>query len=272
MQEGKVDEAISRFQKAIEIKPTIESAHNNLGNALMQKGRLDEAITQYQAALQIKPDYAESLNNLGNALLQMGKVDEATAQFQKAIQINPDLAQAHNNLGTILLQKGRGDEAVSQYQAALQIKPDYADARNNLGNAFLQSGRLGEAISQYQQALQINPADPMCQCSLAWLLATAPEAALREGARAVSLARQADTLTGGVDPVILRTLAAACAETGSYGLAAVTARRALGLAAEQMNDALAAALQREIKLYEADKPTRDGTTEGSAPTGRVAPP
>ena len=63
--------------------------------------------------------------------------------------------------------------------------------------------------------------------------------------------------------MMLRSLAAAYAEAGSYGLAAVTARRALELAIEQKNDALAAALQKEIKLFEAGTPVRESTTAGS---------
>ena len=69
---------------------------------------MDEAITHYQKALQINPDYAEAHNNLGNALLQKGRVDEAIAQYQKALQIKPDYAEAHDNLGNALLQKGEG--------------------------------------------------------------------------------------------------------------------------------------------------------------------
>ena len=50
-------------------------AHNNLGNALAGRGQVDEAITHYQKALEIKPDYAEAHNNLGNALADCGQVD-----------------------------------------------------------------------------------------------------------------------------------------------------------------------------------------------------
>ena len=65
------------------------------------------------------------------------------------------------------------------------------------------------------------------------------------------------TDSGGGNPMVLRTLAAAYAETGSYGQAAVTARRALELAVAEKQDALAATLQKEIKLYEADTPQRN---------------
>ena len=82
-----------------------DMAHNNLGNDLLQKGRVDDAISQYQKALQIKPNYAEAHNNLGNALLQKGRVDDAIAQCQKALQIKPDYAEAHNNLGNALCKR-----------------------------------------------------------------------------------------------------------------------------------------------------------------------
>jgi tetratricopeptide (TPR) repeat protein len=154
-QKGKVDEAIVHYQQALQIKPDYAEARNNLGNALLQKGNADEAIVQFQKALQIKPDYAEARNNLGNALLQKGSVDEAITQFQKALQINPGDADAHNNLGTALFQKGNVDEAIVHYQQALQIKPDIVEARYNLGYALLQKGNVAEAIIHFQKALEL---------------------------------------------------------------------------------------------------------------------
>jgi len=134
------------------------TAHNNLGNALLQKGKIPEAITNFQQALQIKPDYAEAHYNLGNTLLQKGKVDEAISHYQQALLIKPDYANAHNNLGTALFQKGKVDEAISHYQQALLIKPDYANAHNNLGNALRKKGNIEEAIVHYQKALELEQA------------------------------------------------------------------------------------------------------------------
>ena len=70
----------------------------------------------------------------------------------------------------------------------------------------------------------------------------------------MELARQANLLTGGENPVILRTLAAACAEAGRYSEAVETAQHALRLAGAQSNAALAAALESELKLYQAGSP------------------
>jgi Flp pilus assembly protein TadD len=229
-------------------------AHNGLGKVLLEKGNVQEAITHFQKALAINPDDAKAHNNLGAALRQEERLDEAITQYQNALQINPDYVDAHNNLGSALRQKGRVDEAITQYREALQINPDYADAHYNLGNAFLQKGNAGEAIAQFQQALEVKPTQPAALNNLAWLLAACPEASLRNGAKAVELAQQANELVGGTNPIFLHTLAAAFAEAGRFSEAVETARHALRLAGEQSNTGLAGQLQLEMKLYEAGIP------------------
>src|SRR5208282_3900669 len=138
-------------------------------------------------------------------------VDEAIVHYQKALQIKPDFAEAHINLGNALHQKGNVDEAITHYQKALQIEPDNPEAHNNLGNALFQKGSVDEAIVHYQRALQIEPDDAEAQNNLARVLATCPQASLRNGNQAVELARRANQLTGGGNPVVLGTLAAAYA-------------------------------------------------------------
>jgi tetratricopeptide (TPR) repeat protein len=254
LQKGKVDEAIAHYQMALQIKPDNAEAHYNLGNELLQKGKVDEAIAHFQKALQITPEFAEAHYNLGDALLQKGKVDEAIAHFQKALQITPEFAEAHYNLGGALLQKGSVDEAIAHYQKALQIKPDYAKAHFNLGNALFQKGSVDEAIAHFQKALEIDPDYAKAQNNLAWVLATCPQASLRNGNKAVELAQRANQLTGDGNPAILGTLAAAYAEAGRFPEAVETAQRALQLAETQSNTALAEAIRSQMKLYQAGLP------------------
>jgi protein O-mannosyl-transferase len=127
----------------------------------------------------------------------------------------------------------------------------------NLGLAFYQKGENKAAMDSWRQALAIKPDQLYVQNNLAWLLATTPDASLRDGAKAVALAEHAKQLSGGKDPMILHTLAAAYAETGRYADAIATAQGGLQLAIEQKNDAMAATLQKEIRLYEAGMPMRD---------------
>jgi Flp pilus assembly protein TadD len=167
-----------------------------------------------------------------------------------------DNAVAHFNLGKTLFQKGQMDEAITQYQQALEIKPDYAEVCNNLGNALLSKGRADEAVIQYQRALQLKPDAVDVLNNLAWLLATSPDAHIRNGVQAVRYARRACELTHDDVPILVAALAAAYAETGRFPEAVKTAQRALQLAETQSNLALADAIRSQMNLYQAGIPFR----------------
>jgi tetratricopeptide (TPR) repeat protein len=229
-------------------------AHNKLGHAFFDQGRMEEAIAQLKQSLEINPDDAEAYYNLGNVFLQQGRMEEAIAHYQKALEIKPDYAEVHNNLGVVFRQQGRIEEAIVHFQRAMAIKPNYVEAHYNLGNAFLQQGQVEEAIAQFQKALVIKPDYVEAQNNMAWVLATCPQASLRNGTKAVGLAERANTLAGGKNPVILATLAAAYAEAGKFPEAIETAQRALQLAEAQSNPALAGALQSQLNLYQAGIP------------------
>ncbi len=213
-----------------------------------------DSETLFERALAVTKNNPVARNNLGSALLQRGNVDEAISCYQKALQINPAYAEAHNNLGVALFKQGNVDEAISHFQMALQIKPDNAEACYNLGNALLQKGKVDEAISHYHKALQIKPDYAGAENNLAWVLATCPQALLRNGNKAVELARRANQLTGDGNPAVLHTLAAAYAEAGRFPEAVATAQRALQVAGTQSNTALADAIRSQLKLYQAGIP------------------
>jgi tetratricopeptide (TPR) repeat protein len=294
---GNLEEAIAQYRKVLETHPNSEDARNNLGAALAQKGNLEEAVLQYRKAVELNPDYAQARRNLGNALSAQGDLEGAAAQLRKALELNPDhlgtlldlgnvllqkgdldgamailqkataatpeLLQAWYNLGNAFLQSGELDHAIACYRHVEKINPRSADARANLGVAFLLKGETQEARDAWQKALEIKPDQLYVLNNLAWLLATTQDAALRDGAKAVALAKEAGQLGGDENPALPRTLAAAYAETGNYGLAAATARRGLELAVEQKNDKLAATLQKEIQLYGAGKPVRESAAQAS---------
>ncbi len=257
LQQGRLDEAIAQFQKALEAKPDNPEANFNLGNVLLQRGKVEEAIAHYQKVLEINPTHTQAHNNLGTALRQQGRLEDAIGQFQKALDIDPNYAEVHNNLGAIFAQQGRRDEAISQFQKALASKPDYAEAHYNLGNALFQQGNVEEAIAHFQKALKIKPDYVAVLNNMAWVLATCPQASLRNGVQAVKLAESANHLTGGHNPVVLCTLAAAYAEAGRFAEAIETAQHALQLATSQSNTALIGSLQSQIKSYQVGIPLQN---------------
>jgi len=251
---GEANPAIAEFNEALRINPANADVHYNLGNALLQMGQFDQAIAQYRAALQIDPRYATAHGNLGLAFFQQGQIEKATAEFREAVRIDPQYGNAHANLGLALYRQGRLPEAIAEYREALRIQPGGVEAHYNLANALIAGGHTGEAIAEFQKAIDLQPANPMYKNALAWTLATTAQTSLRDGARAVELAANAGQATGGNDPAILRTLAAAYAQAGQYPNAVQTAQRALELAKAQSNAVLVGALMREISLYEAHRP------------------
>ncbi len=90
------------------------------------------------------------------------------------------------------------------------------------------------------------------QNNLAWLLATVANSQLRNGGEALKLARRANQLSGSSNPLILRTLAAAYAETGDFKRAISAAHAALGLI--PADGELAADIKEQVQLYETGLP------------------
>lgn len=209
-------------------------------------------------------DNAIAHTNLAEALFKKGKMDEAIEHCEKALKMDPNQAVAHSALGLAFLQKGRLDEAVTHLQRALEIAPSAA-SHCNLGVALIQMGRVKEALANYNKALEIDPADIDSQNNMAWVLATWPEAEIRDGRKAVSLAESADSLAGSGDIRISVTLAASYAEAGRFEDAVKTAQRALRLALAQGNTVRANSIRAQIELYQNGSLFRDRPSPRRSP-------
>ena len=149
--QGKLDEAVACYRRALELKPDFAEAHNNLGIAFKDQGKLDEAVACYRRALELKPDFAEAHNNLGNALKDQGKLDEAVACYRRALELKPDYAEAHDNLGSALEEMGDLQGAEDSFRAALRHNSRFAFAHYKL--AELLGGKLPEKDLAAQRRL-----------------------------------------------------------------------------------------------------------------------
>jgi serine/threonine-protein kinase len=156
-EQGRYDEALACFRKAIELDSKYAQAHNNLGITLKEKGLLDEAIASYRRALTLDPRNAYAHTNLGVALKDRGQIDAAVASCRKAVELSPKDARTHLNLGAVLLARGRLDEAIACDRKAIELNPKDAQAHNNLGQALKAKGRVDEAIASFRQAIELDP-------------------------------------------------------------------------------------------------------------------
>ena len=238
-------------------------AHYNLGHLFLQRGDLDSAISHFEAALQIRAHNnaahynsggALIENNLASVLARKGRLNEAVDHYHNAIRLRPGYGDPYLNLGNVLFQQGQVRDAMAEWQKAHTTETKDARFHTVLADAFLRAGLQKDAMGEYEYAVRISAQDPLPRNNLAWLLATSSDASIRDGNRAVELANDALRLSHGKDPNCLRTLAAACAESGRFAEAEETARRALRAAELLDNRTLVNALRDEIALYELGLP------------------
>lgn len=236
-------------------------AENNLASYLISQKNYDDAIAHSREAIAIDPSFEEAQENLGLACFSEGQLDEAIVHYQAAVRLKPDYADAYNNLGMACLQAGRLDDAIAAFQHAVNSRPrhlaDEATFNSNLGAALMLKGDTADAIAPLQRAVELQPDSVGLLANLAWLLATSPQASIRNGPHAVELAEHAAKISGETDPKVLSVLGAAYAETARYPDAIKTAAAALQLAQQQTNSQLAGLIRKELSLYQAGQPFRD---------------
>jgi tetratricopeptide (TPR) repeat protein len=252
----------SLWEHAIACTTNNAVAHYGLAMGLIEKGREDDATAEFQRAVEADPNYILARFNLGTALARRGRLDEAMAQFQRAIETRSDFAPAHGMLGILLLEKGRVEEAIAELRQVLKIEPENWQVRDRLGTVLFQRGQVDEAITQFQAMLASPSGDARAQArenlrTIAWVLATSPDAARRNGVKALELAQELSGASGNDDPGQLVTLAAAYAEVGRFPDAIATTDRALQLSAVQTNASLTGLLNAQINLYQSGQPFRD---------------
>jgi tetratricopeptide (TPR) repeat protein len=155
--EGRLDEAIGHYQRAIALQPEYAPAYNNLATALHAKGRHDEAIATYQRALGLRPEYPQAHYNLANALNDAGRPREAAEHFRIALQTIGGSADVHNNLGIALMGQGQTAEAIAEFRTAVQLEPESAKSRRNLADALASASQFDEAIDQFRRAARLDP-------------------------------------------------------------------------------------------------------------------
>jgi tetratricopeptide (TPR) repeat protein len=194
---------------------------------------------------------------------------DSISVWERALAVTSNNQVAHRNLAAALWTRGRTRESRIQSRAAdivhaettLKDHPFDVPTRDDLGVLLIKAGNAADAIQQWETSLQVDPGDGNALNNLAWVLATYPTDAVRNGKRAVELAQKAVKLPGGESAMVLRTLAAAYAEARDFARATGTAQRAMELANAQHNTSLVETLRHEISLYEGGQPYREAPSD-----------
>lgn len=174
--------------------------------------------------------HAVARNQAGRLCLARGQFEAAIREFRKAVNLRPADKTALHNLALACHLAGRNDEAREVCERLLAEFPNYPSAHALRARMAWEAGAWQDAVAHLRRAVELSPTALGPRCDLAWLLATCPDATVRNGREALEHAGVVVRETQGRSVRALDVLAAAQAETGDFAQAAATAQRALQLA------------------------------------------
>jgi tetratricopeptide (TPR) repeat protein len=221
------------------------------GQRFGKEGRFDLSEAAFRAAVASDPTNAEALANLGISLANLGRTEEAQKNLIESLRIDGDSAVAHFSLGVIYDRQGDDAAAIAQYRSAIERDPNNIQATVYLADAIMRTGGSLDAARWYRQALSKEPRSTRIALSLAFalikaadhvearkvletalslqpeaelinalarLLATTPASEVRDGARALMMAKSLFEKNSSLE--VGQTYAMALAETGNFAKAA----------------------------------------------------
>ncbi len=131
--------------------------HLNEGRRLEQEGRIQEAVSHYHKAIELDSEFAAPHVNLVGSYGRLRRFDRAEAHYRSAVRLDPDIEELHNNWGTVQVLRGHPQEAIQSFKRVLEINPTSADGYLNLGSTLAELGRRVEAVKHFRQALDYEP-------------------------------------------------------------------------------------------------------------------
>ena len=201
--QGRHEEALNVFDKAVQLKPEDAGLWKQLGGALVELqrpadallslqhaskldpqdwdaayknlfllhalGRFEQALAQFDRCDELQPDHVPALQLRALSLRGLGRFEEALAANQRAFALAPDNPDTCNNLGDALQSLGRSQEALQWFDRAIALRPELIQPLKNKAYVLTQLHRFDEAIAVYQRILAIDPANAAAECDLAQL-------------------------------------------------------------------------------------------------------
>lgn len=248
--EGDLDAAAREYRSILGHAPDFGPALINLGRLELSRGHAEGAVELFRHVCRLSPQDPNFAHQLGLSEKSAGHLDQAEAAFRRVIELRPDDIPARVQLGTIMAMRGEPDAGMELVRRAMAMAP--SDPNPPFGLAMIQlqaHGASAEALDHLARAVHLAPEWPLPAVALAWIRATSPDSAYRDGRVALDLAGRADELTHHRDPNVVDTYAAALASLGRFDQAAASARLAADLATRAGDSTLADSVRVRLKLY-----------------------
>ena len=247
------DKATSDFSTAIKLGEKTYSIYINRASAYRAAGEEIKAIDDLAEAIRLEPENPAGYHQRGLVWQAMEKFDKAIADFDQAIQRDPKYIPAYSSRGFAWFLQDEPKKAIPEFDQVLRLNPKSAVAYNNRGFNKQLVGKYGEALTDYDQAIQLAPEYILAWQNKAWLLATCPDDAVRNGKQAFAAASKACELGKWEDWSDLKSLAAAYAASQDFKQAVKWQTKVLEKAPEDAKPEE----QRVLGLYNSNTPYSD---------------
>jgi Flp pilus assembly protein TadD len=254
IQAGRIADAETSLNHALSADPGNAEFQLAFASLRHSQGRTNDAERLFRQILSEHSDMPEAERSYADFLLAWGRPAEAEAHYAATAKLAPPDAALCHSRASALARMGKAAEAIKQLQTAVTLAPTNAAFHFELAELLSEQGQTASAISNYQQTIRFSPTHAIARNNLAWVLATNPDERLRNGARAVELARQACELAEWKSALLIGTLAAAHAEAGDFSNAVTMAERARDTARAGNREDIAKRNQELLELYRASKP------------------
>lgn len=154
---GDTGRALREFARAIEINPTLVTAHMGMADLYRMEGDFSRAEEGYRSAAAIEPRNFDAQYYHGLMLHLLGRLTESIGAYLRALEVRPDDEQANLNIATAYYQLAEYAQALPFAERAVRLSPRSGPARFNLGAIYAGLGRHGDAVVEYQQATELMP-------------------------------------------------------------------------------------------------------------------
>jgi tetratricopeptide (TPR) repeat protein len=152
------------FKEAQFVRP-IDVDYTYRGISHLKKEQIDDAISDFDKAIELNAGFAAAYVYRGIAHYKQGQFDQAISDYDKAIEINPEYAEVYYNRGDAFGKQGQFDQAISDYNKAIEINPEHAEAYLGRGLAYDEKRRYNQAIADFNKAIELNPEDTVAKKS-----------------------------------------------------------------------------------------------------------
>jgi tetratricopeptide (TPR) repeat protein len=155
--QGRHEEALKAFDKAVQLRPDDATLWKLLGDALLESKRYDHALLSFQHVLKLDPRHQDAAYKSGVLLHDARRFDEATAILDLCDELLPNHAPTLQARARALLGLRKFEQALSDNLRANALAPDNADTLNNIGACLQSLGREEEALVWFDRALERLP-------------------------------------------------------------------------------------------------------------------